>query len=287
MTVLANHQRPNHSLVKRIIRSKKIILGIGAIATAMFMESQQKRLSPTPYHTSTLSGQQWMTDLETGHPLRIQEQLGMNALGFRRLVKELVTTGALRSGRRIAVNEMVGIFLYTVRTNQSIRQVAERFQRSNDTIHRYFHRVLQAILSDNFQSHFLHLPDPSHISPMIIGNPKLYPFFKDALGAIDGTLVRVYPPEEDVARHRDRKGGITQNVLACCTFDMRFCYVLSGWEGSISDSALFEEARARGLAVPEGKYYLADAGFAGCDALLVPYRGVRYHLREWASANLR
>jgi len=35
------------------------------------------------------------------------------------------------------------------------------------------------------------------------------------------------------------------------------------------------------LTIPEGQYYLADAGFGVCDALLVPYRGVRYHLAEW------
>ena len=39
--------------------------------------------------------------------------------------------------------------------------------------------------------------------------------------------------------------------------------------------------------VPEGKYYLADAGFGACDQLLLPYRGVRYHLAEWGRANVR
>jgi len=27
--------------------------------------------------------------------------------------------------------------------------------------------------------------------------------------------------------------------------------------------------------------YLADADFPHCDQLLIPYRGVRYHLAEW------
>jgi len=34
-----------------------------------------------------------------------------------------------------------------------------------------------------------------------------------------------------------------------------------------------------------GFYYLADAGFPSCGALLTPFRGVRYHLREWAHGN--
>ena len=36
-----------------------------------------------------------------------------------------------------------------------------------------------------------------------------------------------------------------------------------------------------------GKYYLADAGFAIRDNCLVPYQGVRYHLREWDLAGNR
>jgi hypothetical protein len=39
--------------------------------------------------------------------------------------------------------------------------------------------------------------------------------------------------------------------------------------------------------IPDGKYYLADAGFPNCKVLLVPYRGVRYHLNEWARADQR
>ena len=39
--------------------------------------------------------------------------------------------------------------------------------------------------------------------------------------------------------------------------------------------------------MPLEKYLLADAGFGGSDTLLVPYRGVQYHLKEWRQANLR
>ena len=45
-----------------------------------------------------------------------------------------------------------------------------------------------------------------------------------------------------------------------------------------------EEACRTNFPVPMGKYYLADAGFSHCDALLVPYRGVQYHLAEWGHA---
>ena len=68
---------------------------------------------------------------------------------------------------------------------------------------------------------------------------------------------------------------------------MHFFYVLAGWEGSAADGRLWEYARSTDLSIPPGKYLLGDAGFPSCDALLVPYRGVRYHLKEWAEGELR
>ena len=62
---------------------------------------------------------------------------------------------------------------------------------------------------------------------------------------------------------------------------------MSGWEGSAADSQVFDDARRTDFKVPSGFYYLADAGFPMCDALLIPYRGKRYHLREWGVSNER
>ena len=51
--------------------------------------------------------------------------------------------------------------------------------------------------------------------------------------------------------------GITQNVLACCTPDIEFTYVLAGWEGSANDFTILKDAlrRPNGLKVPEGESY--------------------------------
>jgi hypothetical protein len=61
---------------------------------------------------------------------------------------------------------------------------------------------------------------------------------------------------------------------------MNFTYVLAGWEGSAYDGRVIRDAQQRGFRALEGKYFLADAGYANKDMLLSPYRGVRYHLRE-------
>jgi hypothetical protein len=132
------------------------------------------------------------------------------------------------------------------------------------------------------------MPTLNHpIPPEIQGNPRLYPFFKDVIGAIDGTHVNCSPRKEDSDAYRNRKGLLTQICLMACDFDLRFTYVLSGWEGSASDSTIFHMARKTSFPIPNGKCYLADAGFPLCDNLLVPYRGVRYGLTESGSDETR
>jgi hypothetical protein len=51
-------------------------------------------------------------------------------------------------------------------------------------------------------------------------------------------------------RHKDP----TQNVLATVNFDLKFTYVLAGWEGSAHDALILADALERddGLVVPEG-----------------------------------
>ena len=57
------------------------------------------------------------------------------------------------------------------------------------------------------------------------------------------------------ATFRGRKNYPTQNVLAAVDFDLKFTYVLAGWEGSAHDATILADALERddGLRVPEGK----------------------------------
>lgn len=74
-------------------------------------------------------------------------------------------------------------------------------------------------------------------------------------------------------------------MLAACSFDMYFLYVMPGWEGSAADGAVFESARSKSFLIPPGKYYLGDAGYGLSKFCLTPFRGVRYHLKEWGQGN--
>jgi hypothetical protein len=136
-----------------------------------------------------------------------------------------------------------------------------------------------------FYDTYVQLPDKNYPVPNeISSNSKLSPYFDNVLG---GTQISCLPSSEERESSCNRKGGITQNVLACCSFDLRFQYFLSGADGASSNATLFIDAHTSDLRVPLGRYYLADAGFAACDSLIIPYRRVHYHLAEWGCADLR
>jgi hypothetical protein len=160
--------------------------------------------------------------------------------------------------------------------------------RISSDLYRAIHRILNLLTSEAFYNSYVKLPDAdTPLASEISDNPKFYPFFKDCQGSIDGTHLDAFVPDYAVPRYRDRKGRLSQNVLAACSQDMRFTYILSGWEGSASDGHIYEDARRNNLTIPAGKYFLADAGFPLCSTLLVPYRGERYHLKEWGKVQIQ
>jgi hypothetical protein len=111
------------------------------------------------------------------------------------------------------------------------------------------------------------------------------PYFQDCIGALDGTHIGVHVSLAEQPRYRNRKGTLSQNVLAACNFDLSFVYILPGWEGSAHDGRVLSDAQSsHGFITPTGKYWLGDAGYGSSEFIMAPYRGVRYHLKEqWQS----
>ena len=151
---------------------------------------------------------------------------------------------------------------------------------------RCFHCILNMLVSKEFYSHYVRLP-VNEVPPEICNNPKFFPYFSGCRGTVDGSLLHAFVSKVDMAHFQSRKGFISTNLLAACLFCLRFCDLLCGWEGSAADSRIFEKAQCNDFVIEPGTCYLADAGFHLCDALLVPYCGVRYHLKEWEQANLQ
>jgi len=134
---------------------------------------------------------------------------------------------------------------------------------------------------------YVQLPSAnSPTPPEVLQNPKYYPYFTNIIGAIDSIHIICHPSGKDHNAAHDHKGNLTQNCLIAYYFNMSFLYILSGWKGSAADAHIYHNASITDFNIPQGKYYLADVGFATCDELLVlAYYGVCYHLAEWSCGN--
>ena len=62
-------------------------------------------------------------------------------------------------------------------------------------------------------------------------------------------------PIELQPQYRNRKGTLSQNILAVCNFNMQFVYILAEWEGSAHDSQVLSNAQAsQGFLTLKGRY---------------------------------
>lgn len=208
-------------------------------------------------------------------------QLRMDRRTFHILCEMVRDVGGLRGTRSTSLEEIVASFLYVLAHHFKNRTVGKFFYRSPEPVSRNFNACLLAVL----KLHPLLLKKPEPI-PEDCTNAK-WKYFKNCLGALDGTHIGVTVPATMKGRYRSRLGDIDTNVLGVCAPDMQFIYILPGWEGSAHDGHVLRDAisRPNGLRVPEDQYYLVDAGYTNARGFLAPYRGQRYHLGGWTPQN--
>ncbi|XP_010475193.1 PREDICTED: uncharacterized protein LOC104754661 [Camelina sativa] len=201
---------------------------------------------------------------------------------FLKLSRIIRDKTGLQNTKKISVEEMLAVFMLTVGQNARYGYVKNTFQRSKFAVSTSFNKILKALLIIAPSQ----MVKPDGLVPLKIReSTRFYPYFKNCVGAIDGTHIPATVVGREVASYRNRKGTISQNVLAVCNFDLEFIYILSGWEGSAHDSRVLSDALTRGtnkFQVPNGKFYLVDSGFANRLSFLAPFRGVKYHLQEFA-----
>lgn len=234
---------------------------------------------PTPYHNSILTGEMYYRELMTTNNIeRFRNAARMDKASFLELLDFLARRG-LRDSRRVKAGPKLFIFVAAL-IGFSNRHIAERWQYSMSTISGVIQEVLGMFMSA--RADFFVPPTLDKVPPQISISPKYNTFFQHCIGALDGSHIPAVVT--DPTNWRNRKGLITQNVLVVCNFDMTISFCLTGWEGSAHDGRVLADALTKGLVTAPGKYYLGDAGYALSEHCLTPYRGVRYHLKEWRQA---
>ncbi|KAL3533335.1 hypothetical protein ACH5RR_006856 [Cinchona calisaya] len=162
------------------------------------------------------------------------------------------------------------MFLYVLAHNYKNRTVNFNFIRSGETVSRYFSIVLRVVIQ--LGRHYLIQPE----TEMEGYEDEKWEWFQEYLGALDGTHVNIHVLK-DQGRYRNRKNEIATNVLGACSRDVKFTYILPGWEGSLADSKVLRDALVRQdpLFPMVSKYFLVDASYTNGPSFLAPYRGVR------------
>lgn len=144
---------------------------------------------------------------------------------FEALLERLIVDYSLESERILIAAERLMHFLYIARQGSGYRTVRGQFRRSLGTVSDSFYYVIAALLS--LYSEVIKEPDYTAVPKRIRGNSKFFPFFKDYVGTLDGSYIKAYIIGESKL-FRNRKGDLSQNVLAIVDFNMLFTYVLAG-----------------------------------------------------------
>ncbi|KAL0346368.1 UNVERIFIED_CONTAM: hypothetical protein Scaly_1652800 [Sesamum calycinum] len=174
------------------------------------------------------------------------ENLRMSRNAFGKLCLILQNQGGLQDSKHVPLSSQVAMFLSILAHHKKNRTVKYDFIRSERTVSKHFHPVLTAVL---------------RLHPLLLANPtlctkqQLSEVEVGSLGALDGTYIDVVLKQKTEL----------------------------GWEGSAADSRVLRDAitRPTGLKIPRG---MNLSQFNG-EGFSSPYRGVRYHLKEWESGN--
>ncbi|XP_075080532.1 uncharacterized protein LOC107781857 [Nicotiana tabacum] len=217
----------------------------------------------------SLSGDKYTSELFSGSSRQCLELMCMSRDAYVQLCQHFRHKGWLVDSKHISVEEKIAIFLTIIGHNERFVVIKRRFQHSSQTVHKYFHEVLEAMMkfakeeiSSTTSDSNLHIPS-SH--------KKLRKVFKGAIGALDGTLVHaVIPVNQQIVYRGRRKGKCYQNVLAIwVAHDAR---VLTEIASNPNNGFPFP---------PPNKYYLCDAAYPNTRGFLAPYRNIRYWLGDY------
>ncbi|KAL5721361.1 hypothetical protein ACHQM5_005014 [Ranunculus cassubicifolius] len=189
---------------------------------------------------SYLTGKMYVEELLRGPSQVVFDLFRMDIRAFLQLCKLFRERGWLQDSKHIDVEEKMAIFLLTISHNLRNRLVKYRFQHSGQTISKCFHEVLIAML--HFSQEQIVAPPFDQPGEIREHRGLREGPFKGVVGALDGTLVSANVPVDKQIPFRARGGKeCFQSVLAVCDFDMKFVYVMAGWEGIAHDAKVLNE----------------------------------------------
>jgi hypothetical protein len=159
--------------------------------------------------------------LQTSSRARFHDIARMDRDVFLSLLHIVTEEGGLRDSEDISAGEKL-LYLINALCGWTNRQMHERWQHSGSTLSTFLHEAIKAVV----RCKHIFFSRPEDMSRDYL---KFYPYFKDCIGALDGTHNPAVLPTDIVAPFRNRKGFVSQNVLGVVNFDMTFCVSNRDW----------------------------------------------------------
>ncbi|BAF16853.2 Os05g0217900 [Oryza sativa Japonica Group] len=215
---------------------------------AMYMLCGMTNSEKIPRHISRLSGKERLQEILEGHVMDCKVAFRMEPHVFKTIANYLREEKLLKDSRGLRIEEKLGIFMFMLAHNASFQDLQYEFKHSGSTLHRHIKSIFKIIPALTYR--FLKLPHADQTHWKIRTNPRFFPYFKNCIGAIDGTHIPITIDGEKAAPYRNRKGTLSQNVIVACDFDLNFTFISCGWEGSATDARVLRSAMNSGFQVP-------------------------------------
>jgi hypothetical protein len=198
-------------------------------------------LNKNPPRIAEQNGMGWLQYIFRT-PDECHSQLRMSTEIFMDLHNLLVPKYGLQPSMHMNTYEALAIFLFICSGNESNTKCQNRFIHSGETISSKFTEVLESLME--MEKYFIVPKDANFgtVHKKIADDRRAFPHFKDCIGALDGTHIRVSLPPSEQLRYIEKIGIPTQNILAICDFDMRFTYISVGQSGSVHDTTVLYNA---------------------------------------------
>uniref|UniRef100_A0A803N5Y7 Myb/SANT-like domain-containing protein n=1 Tax=Chenopodium quinoa TaxID=63459 RepID=A0A803N5Y7_CHEQI len=123
--------------------------------------------------------------------VKCKSELRVNRRTFNIICEMLRDIGDLSGTKNMSLQEIVAMFLYTLAHHKKNRSIGQYFFRSGETVSRQFYLCLRALL----KLHEVLLYNPTPILDDC--EDERWKFFKNCLGALDGTYINVNVPSQE------------------------------------------------------------------------------------------
>lgn len=195
-------------------------------------------------------------------------------------VKPFMTESFISEGVRLAIT------LHFLGNNEPIISQCRIFALSNGSIQKVKYETINSLF-EALKSSF-NLNSALWRKSMLRATSN-YPEFDGGFAAVDGTHVPIRTLAKNCDLFRNRKSFVSTNLLILCNLKQRMLFVGTGAPGSYHDSSVYKKSPLFTMlqTIPANLFVFADAGYGISKRLLTPYRGTRYHLKEYAAGTSR